>query len=139
MGWNYNWPRRDCKHLRFKLLFLPSSIYFINISSIMDNFNWHSFIKIYLTVLKVFSGLTFKLSLEFPSGYPYTAPTVKFTSACFHPNVDTAGNICLDILKDKWSALLDVRTILISIQSLLGGNVLYSYSVFLFRYGYARN
>jgi len=67
-----------------------------------------------------FSGFTFKLSLEFPSGYPYTAPTVKFSSACFHPNVDTAGNICLDILKDKWSALLDVRTILISIQSLLG-------------------
>jgi len=68
----------------------------------------------------VFSGITFKLSLEFPSGYPYTAPLVKFTSPCFHPNVDSAGNICLDILKDKWSALLDVRTILISIQSLLG-------------------
>ncbi|CAL8117694.1 unnamed protein product [Orchesella dallaii] len=67
----------------------------------------------------VFSGLTFKLSLEFPSGYPYTPPSVKFISPCFHPNVDTAGNICLDILKDKWSALLDVRTILISIQSLL--------------------
>ncbi|XP_053937715.1 ubiquitin-conjugating enzyme E2 C isoform X2 [Cuculus canorus] len=29
------------------------------------------------------------------------------------------GNICLDILKDKWSALYDVRTILLSIQSLL--------------------
>jgi len=67
----------------------------------------------------VFNGLTFKLCLEFPSGYPYTAPTVKFSSPCYHPNVDTAGNICLDILKDKWSALLDVRTILISIQSLL--------------------
>jgi ubiquitin-conjugating enzyme E2 C len=34
--------------------------------------------------------------------------------------VDTYGNICLDILKDKWSALYDVRTILLSIQSLLG-------------------
>jgi len=67
----------------------------------------------------VFSGLAFKLSLEFPSSYPYKAPNVKFTTACFHPNVDVSGNICLDILKDKWSALLDVRTILISIQSLL--------------------
>ncbi len=34
--------------------------------------------------------------------------------------MDTYGNICLDILKDKWSALYDVRTILLSIQSLLG-------------------
>ncbi|XP_032989012.1 ubiquitin-conjugating enzyme E2 C-like isoform X4 [Rhinolophus ferrumequinum] len=31
-----------------------------------------------------------------------------------------SGNLCLDILKDKWSALYDVRTILLSIQSLLG-------------------
>ncbi|XP_031230853.1 ubiquitin-conjugating enzyme E2 C-like isoform X2 [Mastomys coucha] len=31
-----------------------------------------------------------------------------------------SGNICLDMLKDKWSVLYDVRTILLSIQSLLG-------------------
>lgn len=68
----------------------------------------------------VYDGLRYKLSLEFPNSYPYAAPVVKFVTPCFHPNVDTGGNICLDILKDKWSALYDVRTILISIQSLLG-------------------
>ncbi|XP_027700070.1 ubiquitin-conjugating enzyme E2 C-like isoform X1 [Vombatus ursinus] len=47
----------------------------------------------------VYEDLRYKLSLKFPSGYPYNAPTVKF---------------------DKWSALYDVRTILLSIQSLLG-------------------
>uniref|UniRef100_A0A2K5CTF5 Ubiquitin-conjugating enzyme E2 C n=1 Tax=Aotus nancymaae TaxID=37293 RepID=A0A2K5CTF5_AOTNA len=70
----------------------------------------------------VYEDLRYKLSLEFPSGYPYNAPTVKFLTPCYHPNVDTQGNICLDILKDKWSALYDVRTILLSIQSLLGGD-----------------
>ena len=70
--------------------------------------------------VKVYEGLDYKLSLHFPNGYPFTAPTVKFVTACFHPNVDAYGNICLDILKDKWSALYDVRTILLSIQSLLG-------------------
>ena len=68
----------------------------------------------------MYDGLIYKLSLTFPNGYPFTAPTVKFVTPCFHPNVDTFGNICLDILKDKWSALYDVRTILLSIQSLLG-------------------
>ncbi|XP_029468245.1 ubiquitin-conjugating enzyme E2 C isoform X1 [Rhinatrema bivittatum] len=68
----------------------------------------------------VYEGLRYKLALEFPSGYPYNAPTVRFVTPCFHPNVDGQGNICLDILKDKWSALYDVRTILLSLQSLLG-------------------
>ncbi|XP_067324443.1 ubiquitin-conjugating enzyme E2 C [Anolis sagrei] len=67
-----------------------------------------------------YEGLRYKLCLEFPSGYPYNAPSVRFLTPCFHPNVDLQGNICLDILKDKWSALYDVRTILLSIQSLLG-------------------
>lgn len=67
----------------------------------------------------VHEDLRYKLSLEFPSG-SLTAPTVKFLTPCYHPSVDTQGNICLDILKDKWSALYDVRTILLSIQSLLG-------------------
>ena len=47
----------------------------------------------------VYEGLQYKLSLRFPSSYPYTAPTVKFETPCFHPNVDQMGNICLDILK----------------------------------------
>ena len=37
--------------------------------------------------------------------YPFKAPTVRFETACFHPNVDQYGNICLDILKAR-AALL---------------------------------
>lgn len=70
---------------------------------------------------QVYAGLRYRLSLEFPAGYPYQAPCVKFVTPCFHPNVDDQGFICMDILKDKWSALYDVRSILLSIQSLLGG------------------
>lgn len=68
----------------------------------------------------VFEGTEYKLSLAFPNEYPFKPPTVKFETACFHPNVDVHGNICLDILQDKWSSAYDVRTILLSIQSLLG-------------------
>ncbi|KAH6814860.1 ubiquitin-conjugating enzyme19 [Perilla frutescens var. frutescens] len=68
----------------------------------------------------VFEGTEYKLSLSFPSDYPFKPPQVKFETACFHPNIDVYGNICLDILQDKWSSAYDVRTILLSVQSLLG-------------------
>ncbi|KAI5635284.1 ubiquitin-conjugating enzyme domain-containing protein [Phthorimaea operculella] len=55
----------------------------------------------------VYAGHKYKLSLDFPNSYPYAPPMVKFMTPCFHPNVDTCGLICLDILKDKWTALYD--------------------------------
>ncbi|KAK6340245.1 Ubiquitin-conjugating enzyme E2 11 [Orbilia blumenaviensis] len=67
-----------------------------------------------------FAGKTFKLSFTFPGDYPLQPPTVIFTTPMFHPNVDMAGRICLDILKDKWSAVYNIQSILLSLQSLLG-------------------
>ncbi|KAJ3224969.1 Ubiquitin-conjugating enzyme E2 C [Clydaea vesicula] len=67
-----------------------------------------------------FDGLTYKLSLKFPVNYPYAPPVIKFLTPIYHPNVDTSGNICLDILRDKWSAIYNVQTVLLSLQSLLG-------------------
>lgn len=67
-----------------------------------------------------YDGLTFKLSFEFPSNYPYVPPVVLFKTPIYHPNVDFSGRICLDILKDKWSAVLNVQSVLLSLQSLLG-------------------
>ncbi|KAJ2847855.1 Ubiquitin-conjugating enzyme E2 C [Coemansia brasiliensis] len=68
----------------------------------------------------VYEGLKYKLAIKFPTDYPYTAPTITFTTPCWHPNVDDRGNICLDILKEKWSAIYNVQSILLSLQTLLG-------------------
>jgi len=67
-----------------------------------------------------YEGMEFKLSLRFPTNYPFAPPTVRFETPCFHPNVDTYGNICLDILKETWSSTYGVNTVLLSVQSLLG-------------------
>lgn len=68
----------------------------------------------------VYENMKYSLTLSFANEYPFKAPVVKFSTPCFHPNVDQFGNICLDILKEQWSPAYNVRTILLSIQSLLG-------------------
>ncbi|EFA86100.1 ubiquitin-conjugating enzyme E2 [Heterostelium album PN500] len=84
-----------------------------------DNmFNWTGTIQ--GAAGTVYEGMEFKMSLKFPTDYPFKPPTVKFETSCFHPNVDPQGTICLDILKEKWSPIYNVRTLLLSIQSLLG-------------------
>ncbi|KAH8757548.1 ubiquitin-conjugating enzyme/RWD-like protein [Diaporthe sp. PMI_573] len=67
-----------------------------------------------------YQGGTFKLELFLPDDYPMTPPKIRFLTKIFHPNVDKLGRICLDVLKNNWSPALQIRTILLSIQALLG-------------------
>lgn len=66
-----------------------------------------------------FEDGTFKLVIQFDEQYPTKPPSVKFISEMFHPNIYTSGELCLDILQNRWSPTFDVSTILKSIQSLL--------------------
>ncbi|RMX84600.1 hypothetical protein D0868_15457 [Hortaea werneckii] len=64
-----------------------------------------------------FEDGTFRLVMHFEEAYPNKPPGVKFISQMFHPNVYGSGELCLDILQNRWSPTYDVAAILTSVQS----------------------
>ncbi|XP_076942574.1 uncharacterized protein LOC143612485 [Bidens hawaiensis] len=71
----------------------------------------------------VYEKGVFKINIQIPERYPFQPPIVTFGTPIYHPNIDTGGRICLDILnlppKGAWQPSLNISTVLTSIGLLL--------------------
>ncbi|KAL6341460.1 hypothetical protein AAG906_032579 [Vitis piasezkii] len=65
-----------------------------------------------------YEGGIFFLDITFPSDYPFKPPKVVFKTRIYHCNVDSAGNLSVDILKDSWSPALTISNVLLAIRSI---------------------
>ncbi|XP_030329356.1 ubiquitin-conjugating enzyme E2 T [Strigops habroptila] len=65
----------------------------------------------------------FDLEILIPERYPFEPPKIRFLTPIYHPNIDSAGRICLDVLrlppKGAWRPSLNISTLLTSIQLLM--------------------
>ncbi|BFZ17947.1 hypothetical protein BsWGS_20986 [Bradybaena similaris] len=55
-----------------------------------------------------YQGGVFFLTITFPSDYPFKPPKVAFSTKIYHPNINSNGSICLDILRSQWSPALTI-------------------------------
>ncbi|CAN6624493.1 ubiquitin-conjugating enzyme E2 7 [Trichomonascus vanleenenianus] len=79
-----------------------------------------------------YEGGVYSALLEFPTDYPLSPPTMRFTCPIYHPNVYEDGRVCISILhapgddpnqyelaSERWSPIQSVEKILISVVSML--------------------
>merc|ERR1712142_1269397 len=80
----------------------------------------------------LYAGGYFRAILKFPQDYPYSPPAFRFITKMFHSNIYENGEVCISILhspindpqsgelpSERWNPTQNVRTILLSVISLL--------------------
>ena len=58
-----------------------------------------------------YAGGVFFLNIHFPTDYPFKPPKCNFTTRIYHPNINSNGSICLDILRSQWSPALTISKV----------------------------
>ncbi|MBW0467728.1 hypothetical protein O181_007443 [Austropuccinia psidii MF-1] len=67
-----------------------------------------------------YEGGKFKMETTFPLEYPFKAPTIRFLTRIYHPNINNEGSLCLGLLKpDAWKPSIRIEHVLRAILNLL--------------------
>ena len=66
-----------------------------------------------------YEGGLFEAEILLPEDYPMSPPKILMKTKIYHPNIDKLGRICLDILKNNWTPVLQLKSVLLSLQSLM--------------------
>ncbi|KAL9646214.1 hypothetical protein ABK040_008087 [Willaertia magna] len=82
-----------------------------------DIFTWDAYIE--GPTGTPYEGGKWKLKIQFPVDYPFTSPKIHFVTPIYHPNVNTDGKICLNILDKEWNPAVNISQVLDTIKILI--------------------
>ena len=63
-------------------------------------------------------GGKFKFTVTVDHEYPHRPPRVHCDTPIYHPNIDTQGNVCLNILRGDWSPVLGITPVVLGVSFL---------------------
>ena len=114
----------------------------LNSLGIYIQFNEDNFLEAKAMIVgpkdSLYEGGFLFFNINFPKNYPFSPPDVTYVSRNnirIHPNIYVGhgtggyGKVCLSILGTwsgpKWTSIMDITTVLLTIQSLLDNNPLH--------------
>ena len=86
----------------------------------------------------IYAGAKFRFRMEIPDNFPFAAPKVRcetlvrksllrrndikfvfsFLFQVYHPNIDFEGAVCLNILRQEWSPVLSLQSVIFGLLTL---------------------
>ncbi|KAF3993701.1 hypothetical protein FT663_01114 [Candidozyma haemuli var. vulneris] len=87
---------------------LPSTVK-IEFPDPRDLFNFRIFIR---PAEGYYNGGVFSFTVEIGDNFPIDPPKIKCTQKIYHPNIDLEGNVCLNILREDWSPVLSLNSVI---------------------------
>ena len=60
-------------------------------------------------------GGVYNFTIDIPFNYPHEAPKAHCNTPIYHPNIDTQGNVCLNILRADWKPVLGVNPVILGL------------------------
>lgn len=60
----------------------------------------------------------FRFSVDISDNFPIDPPRIKCLQKIYHPNIDLEGNVCLNILREDWSPVLSLNSVLLGLNFL---------------------
>ena len=60
----------------------------------------------------IWHGAKYNFTITFAPDYPYKAPIAHCNTPVYHPNIDTQGAVCLNILRADWKPVLDLGNVI---------------------------
>lgn len=105
----------------------------LNANGIFIEFNEENILEANAMIIgpkdSIYEGAFLFFKINFPKNYPFAPPVIKYLAQNkirIHPNIYVNGKVCLSILGTwsgpKWTSIMDITTVLLTIQSLLDNN-----------------